>query len=240
MLDAIHQLQRQPPEQWADDDAASDSEEKGRGRIGDGEAIRPDGAHGQAVNQECARIVQQTFAFKNRQEAMGRAHRAEDGGCGDRIWRSHHCTERNSRRPRHRRDDGAGNHGDSDGGESDREYDEPGDRRPVVFQISQRCVVRRVEQNRGDEQREGKFGRKNERWCRRNLLVQAKLLKALEEMRFRRLGEVQDRRVDVRLVAATHRDIDALVQEGSSARTSTTGSRGVEVRVPPLRERGAT
>jgi DNA-binding NtrC family response regulator len=70
-----------------------------------------------------------------------------------------------------------------------------------------------------------------------DLLVQAKLLKALEEMRFRRLGDVQDRRVDVRLVAATHRDLDALVQEGKFREDLYYRIRGVELRVPPLRER---
>ena len=41
----------------------------------------------------------------------------------------------------------------------------------------------------------------------------AEILKALEEKRFRRLGEVQDRKVDFRLVAATHQQLDRLVQE---------------------------
>jgi len=71
-----------------------------------------------------------------------------------------------------------------------------------------------------------------------DLQVQAKLLKALEEMRFRRLGDVQDRRVDVRLVAATHRDLDALVQEGKFREDLYYRVRGVELRVPALRERG--
>ena len=71
-----------------------------------------------------------------------------------------------------------------------------------------------------------------------DLQVQAKLLKALEEMRFRRLGDVQDRRVDVRLIAATHRDLDALVQEGKFREDLYYRVRGVELRVPALRERG--
>ena len=44
--------------------------------------------------------------------------------------------------------------------------------------------------------------------------VQAKLLKVLEEQRFRRLGGVRDRTVDVRLIAATHQDIQGRVKEG--------------------------
>ncbi len=43
--------------------------------------------------------------------------------------------------------------------------------------------------------------------------VQPKLLKVLEERRFRRLGDVRDRSVDVRLVAATHQDLAALIRD---------------------------
>ncbi|MFN2447145.1 MAG: sigma-54-dependent transcriptional regulator, partial [Vicinamibacterales bacterium] len=43
--------------------------------------------------------------------------------------------------------------------------------------------------------------------------VQPRLLKVLEGQRFRRLGAVTDRHVDVRLIAATHRDLGALVRE---------------------------
>jgi len=43
--------------------------------------------------------------------------------------------------------------------------------------------------------------------------VQPKVLKVLEEQRFRRMGEVRDRQVDVRLIAASHHDLVALVQE---------------------------
>ncbi|HVH43135.1 MAG TPA: sigma-54 dependent transcriptional regulator [Labilithrix sp.] len=44
--------------------------------------------------------------------------------------------------------------------------------------------------------------------------VQSKLLKVLEDMRFRRLGELHDRRVDVRLITATHHDLESLVAQG--------------------------
>jgi DNA-binding NtrC family response regulator len=43
--------------------------------------------------------------------------------------------------------------------------------------------------------------------------VQPKLLKVVEERRFRRLGEVRDRTVDVRLIAATHQELPQLVRE---------------------------
>jgi DNA-binding NtrC family response regulator len=43
--------------------------------------------------------------------------------------------------------------------------------------------------------------------------VQPKLLKVLEEKRFRRLGDVYDRRADVRFIASTQEDLNQLVQE---------------------------
>ncbi len=46
-----------------------------------------------------------------------------------------------------------------------------------------------------------------------DLQIQPKLLKALEDKRFRRVGDVRDRQVDVRLIAATHQDIGRLVRE---------------------------
>jgi DNA-binding NtrC family response regulator len=46
-----------------------------------------------------------------------------------------------------------------------------------------------------------------------DLQIQPKLLKVLEEKRFRRVGDVRDRQVDVRLIAATHQDLGQLVRE---------------------------
>ena len=46
-----------------------------------------------------------------------------------------------------------------------------------------------------------------------DLQIQPKLLKVLEDNRFRRLGDVRDRQVDVRLIAATHQEIGQLVAE---------------------------
>jgi DNA-binding NtrC family response regulator len=46
-----------------------------------------------------------------------------------------------------------------------------------------------------------------------DLQVQAKLLKVIEEKRFRRLGDVAERSVDVRLIAATHQDLSSLMVE---------------------------
>lgn len=70
-----------------------------------------------------------------------------------------------------------------------------------------------------------------------DLQIQPKLLKVLEDKRFRRLGDVRDRQVDVRLIAATHQDLGKLVREKRFRddlyfRVST-----IPLAFPPLRER---
>ncbi len=67
--------------------------------------------------------------------------------------------------------------------------------------------------------------------------VQPKLLKAIEEGTFRRVGEVRDRRVDVRLLAATHRDLPDLVAKGRFREDLFFRINAVPLAVPPLRER---
>jgi len=71
-----------------------------------------------------------------------------------------------------------------------------------------------------------------------DVAVQAKLLTVIEELRFRRLGDVRDRRVDVRLVAATHRDLEQQVKEGRFREDLLYRINGLTLEVPPLRERG--
>ena len=67
--------------------------------------------------------------------------------------------------------------------------------------------------------------------------VQPKLLKVLEEKRFRRLGEVRDRQVDVQLIAATHQDLHQLVEEKRFRSDLYFRISTIPLRVPPLRER---
>ncbi|HEX9050341.1 MAG TPA: sigma-54 dependent transcriptional regulator [Anaeromyxobacter sp.] len=67
--------------------------------------------------------------------------------------------------------------------------------------------------------------------------VQPKLLKVLEEKRFRRLGEVQDRHVDVRLIAATHRDLARLVAEERFRADLYFRINAIPLTFPALRER---
>ena len=153
----------EPPERRARDHAAGHREQEGRRNRRDGEAVRRDGSDGEAVDQERARVIQQALAFEDRQDAMRRPQRAEHGGRGDGVGRSDDGAERNRRRPRHRRDERADDDGDRGGRESDREHDQARDRRPVVLEISQRRVVRRIEQHGRDEERQRKLGRERER-----------------------------------------------------------------------------
>ena len=68
--------------------------------------------------------------------------------------------------------------------------------------------------------------------------VQAKLLKVIEEQRFRRLGDTRDRTVDVRLVAATHQDLRKRVQDGRFRHDLYFRINTIELEVPALRTRG--
>ncbi|HEY2092487.1 MAG TPA: sigma-54 dependent transcriptional regulator [Thermoanaerobaculia bacterium] len=70
-----------------------------------------------------------------------------------------------------------------------------------------------------------------------DLQVQASLLKVLEEKRFRRLGDVKDRSVDIRLIAATHRELRSLVEARGFRQDLYYRISTLELTVPALRER---
>ncbi|MBX3259194.1 MAG: sigma-54-dependent Fis family transcriptional regulator [Labilithrix sp.] len=70
-----------------------------------------------------------------------------------------------------------------------------------------------------------------------DLRVQAKVLKVLEEKRFRRMGSVQERSVDVRLIAATHTDLLDAVAARSFRQDLYYRISTVTLTLPPLRER---
>jgi transcriptional regulator with PAS, ATPase and Fis domain len=70
-----------------------------------------------------------------------------------------------------------------------------------------------------------------------DLAIQAKLLKALDEKRFRRVGGVRDRMVDVHLIGATHRDMGTLVAEGKFRNDLFFRISTIPLLIPSLRER---
>ncbi len=67
--------------------------------------------------------------------------------------------------------------------------------------------------------------------------VQPKLLKVLEEKQFRRLGDVRDRRVDIRLIAATHHDLTKLVRGKNFRSDLYFRISTIPLTTPPLRDR---
>jgi DNA-binding NtrC family response regulator len=70
-----------------------------------------------------------------------------------------------------------------------------------------------------------------------DIAVQPKMLKVLEEKRFRRLGEVRDKTVDIRLIAATHQDLDKAIAAGRFREDLFYRINTLPLAIPPLRER---
>jgi len=69
------------------------------------------------------------------------------------------------------------------------------------------------------------------------LAVQAKLLTLLEERTIRRLGSTRERKVDIRLVAATNRDLEAAIAEGDFREDLYYRLNVFTIVIPPLRHR---
>jgi len=69
------------------------------------------------------------------------------------------------------------------------------------------------------------------------LVIQAKLLRVLEEQNFRRLGGVRDIQVDLRVVAATNRKLTEAIEQGRFRLDLYYRLNVIQVVLPPLRER---
>ncbi|HJL16501.1 MAG TPA: sigma-54 dependent transcriptional regulator [Sandaracinaceae bacterium LLY-WYZ-13_1] len=69
--------------------------------------------------------------------------------------------------------------------------------------------------------------------------VQVKLLRLLQEKEYQRLGGTEALNADVRFVAATHRDLDEMVEEGAFREDLYYRLNVIPIWVPPLRERRA-
>ncbi len=70
-----------------------------------------------------------------------------------------------------------------------------------------------------------------------NLEVQTKLLRVLQEMSFERVGSSIPTKVDVRIVAATHQDLEALIESGLFREDLYYRLNVIPMRTPPLRQR---
>ncbi len=70
------------------------------------------------------------------------------------------------------------------------------------------------------------------------LTLQARLLRVLQSRSFERLGGSRTVSVDIRLICATHRDLDAMVQSGTFREDLLYRLNVMQLRMPPLRDRG--
>ena len=68
--------------------------------------------------------------------------------------------------------------------------------------------------------------------------LQSRLLRVLEDGRVRRIGDTRDRQVDVRVVAATHQDLEHHVRDGKFREDLYFRLAALPIEVPPLRDRG--
>jgi DNA-binding NtrC family response regulator len=96
-----------------------------------------------------------------------------------------------------------------------------------------------------DKTRTGRFEQAHggtlflDEFCEMGFGLQSKLLRVLEEKSFERLGGNRTIHSDVRIIAATNRDIEALVGQGGFREDLYYRINVLRIHIPPLRERGA-
>ncbi len=71
-----------------------------------------------------------------------------------------------------------------------------------------------------------------------DLILQAKLLKLLEDRTIRRVGSVKERKVDLRVISATNCNLEQMVQQGKFRRDLFFRLRIISIKVPRLYARG--
>jgi DNA-binding NtrC family response regulator len=94
-----------------------------------------------------------------------------------------------------------------------------------------------------DKTRTGRFEQANggtiflDEFCELSFGLQAKLLRAIEQKSFERLGSNKTIQADTRIIAATNRDIEALVRTGNFREDLYYRINVLRIHMPPLRER---
>ncbi len=152
--DLLRDPQSEPRQDRTGDDTAGNHQEKGGSRRTKGKGVHRHGADGQPVDQQGTRVVEQALPLENRQDAMRWPQLPQDRRRRGRIGGRHDGAERDGRRPWHGRHESARHNGDGQRGQDDADQRETHDGDPVVLEIARRCVVRRVQQHRRDEQRQ--------------------------------------------------------------------------------------
>ena len=69
------------------------------------------------------------------------------------------------------------------------------------------------------------------------LTIQVKMLRAIQERVIRRVGGTEDSHINVRLIAATNRDLESMVEEGGFRQDLFYRLNVIQIKTPPLRER---
>lgn len=70
-----------------------------------------------------------------------------------------------------------------------------------------------------------------------SLALQSKLLRVIQERKIRAVGESRDRDIDIRLIAATHKDLKLAIRQGSFREDLFYRLNVIPITIPPLRER---